>query len=225
MGHLQGINREQTAIMNLETMVPEEHLVRVIDRFVDICNLQKLGFYRVEAAKTGRPAYPAEMMIKLYIYGYENGIRSSRKLEQECNRNIEVMWLTNNLTPDHKTISDFRKHNIRPLQKLLREFVKLCNSWGLIGRSLIAVDGTKIKASNNKKMNFSRKKLDDRIKRLDDKINEFFAQIEENDKQDTEVKNDSLKELQNLLSRKEEYQGYLAELDATGENEKSLVAP
>lgn len=162
-------------------------MVRLIDRFIEVQDFLKLGFQNVVPAQTGRPSYPPKALAKLYVYGYENGIRSSRKLERETLRNLEVMWLMNELKPDYKTIAEFRKNNIRPLQKLFREFVKLCKSWDLIGGEIFAFDGTKIKASNNKKTNFSRKKLEDRIARLDAQINEYLQKLDENDASERET--------------------------------------
>jgi len=206
----------------MEDLIEEESLVRVIDRFIDICDLDKLGFTRTKPAQTGRPGYSPKPLAKLYVYGYENGIRSSRKLEKETKRNIEVMWLTEGLAPDHKTIADFRRTNIRPLQKLFREFVKLCRSWELVGGELIAIDGSKFKASNNKKANFSRKKLDDRLARLDEKISVYMAQLDEEDQKDENESKvpDGLLE---LLKRKELYERYITQLNETGENELSTT--
>ena len=225
MGRIEGTNREQMQLMSYENFIGEEDIVRVIDRFVDVCELEKLGFQKMIPAQTGRPSYPPEALSKLYVYGYENGIRSSRKLEKETLRNIEVMWLINNLQPDHKTISEFRRQNLRPLQKLFREFVRLCKSWDLIGGELIAVDGTKIKASNNKKTNFSRKKLADRIKRIDEQIEKYLADIEEADKIEAASKTVAPKNIDELLERKKMYENYIAQLDETGENEISQVDP
>lgn len=150
-GYKSGVNRSQIMMNSLESMVAPESMARVIDYFIEVVDLKKLGFIKCQPAETGRPAYPPKAMCKLYVYGYENGIRSSRKLEHETIRNIEVMWLMDSLTPDYKTISEFRREDARSLQKLFREFVKLCKSWELVGGELIAVDGTKIKESNNKK--------------------------------------------------------------------------
>ena len=164
-------------------------------------------------------------MTKLYLYGYENGIRSSRKLEIETHRNIEVMWLMNNLKPDHKTIAEFRRQNIRPIQKLFHEFVRLCKSWDMIGGELIAVDGTKIKASNNKKMNFSRKKLDARLAHIDEQIKEYLIGMEESDRQEEQKTEHAPDMLQKLLERKELYESYKSQLNASGKNELSVVDP
>lgn len=224
MGVIEGTNREQTAFWSLEELVGEEAMVRVIDRFIDVTDLQALGFAHMEPAETGRPRYATPALAKLYVYGYENGIRSSRKLERETHRNVEVMWLLGNLTPDHKTISEFRRENIRPLQKLLREFVKLCRSWELVGGKLIAVDGTKIKASNNKKNNFSRKKLEERLKHIDEKIEKYLSEMDEADAQE-DVGKEAPAGLREVLERKELYEGYLKQLDGNGKNEVSTVDP
>ena len=120
MGYIEGTSRDQMTCWSLEDLVAEESMARVIDRYVDTCELEKLGFTRTQPAETGRPGYAAEPLAKLYIYGYQNTIRSSRKLEKECRRNVEVMWLTGGLTPDYKTISEFSRLNISPLQKIFK---------------------------------------------------------------------------------------------------------
>jgi len=227
MGFVQGVNRGQIRMLALEDMVDEKAMVRVIDRFVEVADLAKLGFEKKEPAWTGRPAYAPKALTKLYVYGYENGVRSSRKLERETKRNVEAMWLVEGVTPDHKTIAEFRKNNLRPLQKLFREFVKLCKSWELIGGELEAVDGSKMKADNNKKMNFSRKKLDARLARLDEHINQYLADIEKNDAADAkpEMHEAKVSELKDLLERKDLYEAYKKQLEKSGENELSVVDP
>jgi transposase len=224
VGFIDGISREQTSYWSFEDLVDDESMVRVIDRYIDKCDLEQLGFNRTIAADTGRPGYAAAPLAKLYVYGYEGAIRSSRKLEKETRRNVEVMWLLDGLTPDYKTISEFRRLNIRPLQKLFREFVKLCRSWDLIGEELIAIDGSKFKASNNKKNNFSKKKLDDRIRRLDEKIDAYLENMDQEDKhEDSETKLPS--GLLELLERKELYKQYKAQIESIDENEISTVDP
>ena len=224
MGYIEGTSREQLAYWSLDDLVQEDSMVRVIDRFIDICNLEELGFTRTQPADTGRPGFAPDPLAKLYVYGYMNTVRSSRKMEKECKRNIEVMWLTSGLTPDHKTISEFRRLNIRPLQKLLKEFVKLCRSWDLVGGEMFAVDGTKIKASNNKKNNFSRKKLEARLSKLDEKIEEYLAKLEEEDLLE-DSQGVAPEGLVKLVERKELYEEYLNYLNETGENEVSTVDP
>ncbi|MCL2695388.1 MAG: transposase [Clostridiales bacterium] len=208
-------------MLALEDMVAEKAMVRVIDRFVEVMDLEKLGFEKTKPAPTGRPAYSPKALAKLYVYGYENGIRSSRRLEKETRRNVEAMWLVEGVTPDYKTIAEFRKYNLRPLQKLFQKFVKLCKAWDLIGGELLAVDGSKFKADNNKKMNFSRKKLDARLVRLDEQIGQYLSDMEHNDSTETDTGNPT--ELKQLLERKDLYEAYKKQLDDSGENELSVV--
>ncbi len=224
MGVLNGTSREQTEFWSLGELVSEESMVRVIDRFIDVIDLKALGFAHMEPAVTGRPRYATETLAKLYVYGYENGIRSSRKLERETRRNVEVMWLLGHLMPDYKTISEFRRENIRPLQKLFREFVKLCRSWDLVGGTLMTVDGTKVKASNNKKNNFSRKKLIKRLALLDEKIEQYMEELEKADCQDDGTA-EAPKGLKEVLERKGLYESYLAQIEAGITNEVSAVDP
>lgn len=223
MGYIEGGSREQNTFWSLEELVEPESMARVIDRYIEVMELGALGFVRTEPARTGRPGYSPRALCKLYLYGYENGIRSSRKLEREARRNVEVMWLLNGVTPDYKTISEFRRENIRPLQKLFREFVRLCKSWELVGGELVAVDGTKLKASNNKKQNFSRKKVTKRLEELDRKIAVYLAELEAADSEGEEEGVPA--GLAELLERKESYEGYLAQMNAQGENEVSAVDP
>jgi len=221
---MEGTSRKQCAYWSLEDMVAEKSMVRVIDRFIDSCDLEQLGFTRTKPAETGRPGYPPEPLAKLYVYGYENTIRSSRKLEKECNRNLEAMWLMGGLTPDHTVISEFRRLNLRPLQKLFREFVKLCRSWDLVGGKVFAVDGAKIKASNNKKNNFSKKKLTNRLARLEVSIDEYLSKLDEEDRLEYS-QGEAPEGLIELVERKELYQFYMDYLDETGETEVSVVDP
>jgi len=225
MGFKEGKDRTQVVMYSLDEIVDPESMARVIDRFVEVVDLEKLGFTNCEFAATGRPPYSSKALCKLHIYGYENWTRSSRRLEKETHRNVEVMWMMESLTPDHKTIAEFRRKNIRPLQKLFREFVKLCKSWNLIGGELIVVDGSKFKASNNKKNNFSMKKIDDRLARLEAQIQKYLDEAEAADSTDDaeEVKNPA--GLQALLDRKELYEEYKSQLERSGENELSTVDP
>jgi len=225
MGYVEGIDRDQIMMVSYDDLVEGDSMVRLIDRFVEVTDLAKMGFTHTATAPTGRPPYDPSSMTKLHLYGYQNDARSSRKLERETYRNVEVMWLMDGLKPDHKTIAEFRRKNIRPLQKLFHEFVRLCKSWDLVGGELIAVDGTKIKASNNKKMNFSRKKLDARLARIDEQILEYLNQMEEADVQEERNLDSAPMKLQKLLERKDLYESYKAQLDSNGENEVSAVDP
>ena len=229
--HVEGLNRNQTALFpdTLEGYVDKENPVRFIDAFVDSLNLEKLGFKHSIPAEVGRPPYNPSDLLKLYVYGYLNQIRSSRKLERECHRNIEVMWLMKKLTPDFKTIADFRKDNIHCVKGVFKEFVKLCISLDLYGAKCIAVDGTKFKAVNSLDSNFNRKNLAYRMKMIDQHVSKYLAEIEEQDRKEEQANSkqaDILQEkVQKLMKRKEEYSELLRKLKESKQNEVSLVDP
>lgn len=230
MRFIEGENRYQIFITSLENMVDPESVVRVIDKFVDIQDLHALGMTRTESKETGRLGYSAAILTKVLLYGYDSSIRPSRKLERECERNVEVMWLTGGLKPDHKTISEFRRENAKGLQKLFREFVKLCKEWDLIGGEIIVRDGTKVKASNNKKNNYSRKKANARKKHLEDQIIAYMKGAEEADSEDERAERDKGTEdvssiIKELEARKAKYEGYLKKMDEEGTDEISIVDP
>src|ERR1035437_6378977 len=161
MSHIAGHDRSQTLLLpeSLDEYVGPENPVRFIDAFVDGLDLTAAGFVRVTPKTTGRPAYAPKDLLKLYIYGYLNRVRSSRRLEAETHRNIEVIWLLRHLKPDFKTIADFRRDNRNAFRPVFRQFVLLCRQMELFGRELLAVDGTRIKAVNNKDRNFTRSSL------------------------------------------------------------------
>ena len=154
---VSGADRTQGTMFpaQLEDYVSEDNPVRVIDFFVDQLDLGQLGFWRVHAKLTGRPAYHAAVMLKLYIYGYLNRVQSSRRLERECQRNVEVMWLTGCVAPDFKTIADFRRDNGPAIRKVCREFIVVCGRAGLLTATTVAIDGSKFKAVNLRDRNFT----------------------------------------------------------------------
>jgi transposase len=164
--HIEGTYRDQTVLFpdTIDKYVEKENPVRFIDPFVDTLNLEKLGFKHSILAETGRHSYDPSDLLKLYIYGYLNQVRSSRKLEKECHRNVEAMWLMKKLAPDHKTIADFRKDNVDCIKPVFKEFVYLCRSLDLYGAQLIAIDGTKVKAVNSKSNNLNEKTVALRLK-------------------------------------------------------------
>jgi transposase len=167
MKYIQGKDRNQTAIYtsSLEETIATDNEVRIIDMFVDSLKLEDFGF-RVHFPETGRPAYHPKDLLKLYIYGYMNKIRSSRDLEKETRRNIEVMWLVNALSPDHNTISNFRRDNPKSIKKVFRATVQVAKHFDLIGGKLIAGDSTKLRAQNSKKNNYNQKKIERWIFRI-----------------------------------------------------------
>ena len=165
-----GVDREQSTLLPecLDDFIDESNPVRVIDAFVDALDLAELGFDGVEPAATGRPSYHPSVLLKLYIYGYLNRVQSSRRLEREAGRNVEVMWLLGRLIPDHKTIADFRKDNSGALRKVCARFVELCRQMGLLTTASVAIDGSKFKAVNNRDKNFTRAKVERRRAQLED---------------------------------------------------------
>jgi len=229
MKYIEGDNRYQPTMLPpiLDDYVDENNPTRVIDAFVDSLNLAELGFNKTELSQTGRPPYSPYALLKLYIYGYFNKIRSSRKLETETYRNVEVMWLLENLKPDHKTISRFRKDNLNEIKKVFDTFVKLCLKMNLYGRELVSIDGSQFAAVNSKDRNFSIDKLKDRIERINNHISEYLSQIENNDnieKQDDNKTNIS-QIISDLQSRKIKYEGMIETLKETGEKQISLTDP
>ena len=172
MTYIAGLERDQLLLLPeaVDDYVGSDNPVRFIDAFVDGLDLAAAGFLRVEAKAMGRPGYAPGDLLKLYIYGYLNRVRSSRRLETECHRNIEVLWLLRTLKPDFKTIADFRRDNRAAFRAVFRQFVLLCRRLDLYGRELMAVDGTRIKAVNNKDRNFTRSSLREFIRRGDERL-------------------------------------------------------
>jgi len=165
----------------LEDYVGPENPVRFLDAFVAKQDLAALGFARAHCADTGRPPYDPAMLLKLYLYGYLHRLRSSRRLEAECQRNVELIWLTGKLAPDFKTIADFRKDNLKPLQAAARQFTWLCRKLDLFGGELLAVDGSKFKAVNGRERNFNASKLEELLAHTDARIAEYFEALDRAD--------------------------------------------
>lgn len=229
MNYIQGDDRNQVTMFPpiLEDYVDANNPVRVIDAFVDSLDLAELGFAKSILAETGRPPYSPYDLLKLYIYGYFNKVRSSRKLETETHRNIEVMWLLNNLRPDHKTISRFRKDNLAAVKKVFDRFVKLCLKANLYNRQLISIDGSQFAAVNSKERNYSAGKLQSRIDRINAHIAEYFTEIEHSDTADNTIDNPAniLEIITQLQARKSTYETMLKTLEETGETQISLTDP
>ena len=183
MTHLSGHDRSQLLLLPeaVDDYVGPDNPVRFIDAFVDGLDLAAASFIHVEPKVTGRPGYAPADLLKLYIYGYLNRVRSSRRLEAETHRNIEVIWLLRHLKPDFKTIADFRRDNRNAFRHVFREFVLLCRQLDLFGRELLAVDGTRIKAVNNKDRNFTRASLTQFIKAADAKLEEYLQRLDKSD--------------------------------------------
>ena len=232
MTHIAGLERDQLLLLPeaVDDYVGSDNPVRFINAFVDGLDLTAAGFLRVEAKAMGRPGYAPGDLLKLYIYGYLNRVRSSRRLETECHRNIEVLWLLRTLKPDFKTIADFRRDNRAAFRAVFRQFVLLCRRVDLYGRELLAVDGTRIKAVNNKDRNFTRSSLREFIRRADEWLEDYLKRLHEGDVEDgatgggARTKNLAEK-IAALNEKRGRYQAMLAQLDRTGEDQISLTDP
>src|SRR5690349_19126566 len=183
---VEGIDREQATLFpeHLEDWVDQDNPVRAIDAFVDKLELCGLGFNGVAPEATGRPSYHPASLLKLYIYGYLNRVQSSRRLEREAARNVEVMWLTCRLVPDHKTIADFRKDNGPAIKQVCVQFIELCRQMGLLATASIAIDGSKFKAVNTRDKNFTRGKIERRRAQLEESVARYLAQLDTADRQE-----------------------------------------
>src|ERR1700745_2515686 len=183
-GFVEGIDRSQGSLFpaELEDYVAEDNLVRAVDAFVDGLDLGKLGFGRFAPLERGRPCYHPATLLKIYIYGYLNRGPSSRRLERECQRNIELIWLTGHLAPDFKTIADFRKDNGKAIREVCREFVALCRKVGLLSAASVSIDGSKFKAVNARDKNFTEAKMKRRLERIDESIARYLSQLETADR-------------------------------------------
>ena len=183
---IEGVDRSQSTLFpeRLEDWIGEANPVRVIDVFVDGLDLRGLGFDQVEPRETGRPSYHPSVLLNLYIYGYLNRVQSSRRLEREAGRNVEVMWLTGRLVPDHKTIADFRKDNGAQIRRVCREFVVLCRRLDLFADAFVAIDGSKFKAVNNRDRNFTAAKMRRRMVQIEGSIERYLQQLDSADRQE-----------------------------------------
>ncbi|MCL1976749.1 MAG: IS1182 family transposase [Candidatus Bathyarchaeota archaeon] len=238
MEYIAGEHRTQSILFPdlLDNYVSQESPVRVIDAYIGNLNLKNLGF-TISEAQTGRPPYNPADLLKLYIYGYLNKIRSSRRLEQETKRNLELMWLLKKLSPDHKTIANFRHNNPTALKNTFKDFARLCIKLDLYSKELIAIDGSKFKANNSKDNNLTKNKIAKRITHLDKKIDEIHQEMDNTDQKETiaeektkpkteqQTKEILNQHLAGLNARKGIYQDYTKELEQTGETQKSLTDP
>lgn len=234
MSYKQGVNRGQVILLpeTVDEYVAENNQVRFIEVFVESLNLEKLGFSyagRDNLKLKGQPSYDPYDMLKLFVYGYLNKIRSSRKLEQETHRNIELMWLMKKLTPDFKTIADFRKNNTEAIKKVFKEFVIICKNLDLFGKELVSIDGSKFKAVNSRKRNFNKKKIEKMIQELEEVIEKYMQELEENDKNETKINIPTVEELKRKIdkirNRKEELKNLKTKIEESGETQISLTDP
>jgi len=229
---VEGADRDQSTLFPecLEDWVGEGNPVRVIEVFVEELDLAELGFARVDPKATGRPSYHPSVLLKLYIYGYLNRVQSSRRLEREAGRNVEVMWLTDRLVPDHKTIADFRKDNGPAIRKVCARFVALCRRLGLLAEASVAIDGSKFKAVNNRDRNFTSAKMKRRMAQIEESVARYLHQLDSADRQEPSLaRTMRTTRLKEKIERLKEEMGRLKELDAkrreTEDQQISLTDP
>jgi transposase len=229
---VEGADRSQSTLFPecLEDWIGEDNPVRVIDVFVDDLDLAELGFSGVDPAATGRPSYHPSVLVKLYIYGYLNRVQSSRRLEREAGRNVEVMWLTGRLAPDHKTIADFRKDNGRAIRRVCARFVALCRTLGLFTAASVAIDGSKFKAVNNRDKNFTRAKMERRLAQVEESVARYLQQLDSADREErslaTTTKTARLKEkIAKLKEEMQRLQALEARMLAGPDQQISLTDP
>src|SRR5258707_306249 len=229
---VEGTDRAQATLFPecLEDWICEDNPVRAIDVFVDELDLAELGFGGVDPEATGRPSYHPSVPLKLYIYGYLNRVQSSRRLEREASRNVEVMWLTGRLVPDHKTIADFRKDNGPAIRKVCAQFVALCREMGLLTKASVAIDGSKFKAVNNRDKNFTRAKMERRLAQIEESVARYLSQLDTADLQEPSEalasKTAHLKEkLAKLASEVQRLKAIEKEMLASPDRQISLTDP
>jgi transposase len=216
MGFVTGQSRDQGSLFPvvLDDLVPGEHLVRVIDAFVRRLDLVGLGFGKAEPAATGRPPYDPGDLLKLYLYGYLNQVRSSRRLERECGRNVELMWLLNRLAPDHKTIAQFRRENALAFKAVCRAFVRFCAEAQLIGGQWVAIDGSKFQAVASKRSVVTAAKLDEQLKSIDRQVQGYLESLEVADQAEAGSEEPSREAVREALARLKERRADVASAQA-----------
>jgi transposase len=226
MKHRAGLDRSQTLLFpeRLEEYIAAENPVRFLDAFVASLDLPALGFSKARCADTGRPPYDPAVLLKLYLYGYLHRVRSSRMLEAECQRNVEVLWLLGKLAPDFKTIADFRKDNLQPLKAVARQFTVLCRKLELFGGELLAIDGSKFGAVNARDQNFNADKLKDLIDRADARLAEYFQQLDAGDAAEPGTAALSKTELAQKIAALQERQDWHKELLGELDDEQKQIS-
>ena len=228
---IEGENRSQSTLFpeSLDDYIAEDNAVRVVDAFVNKLDLRKLGFDRVEPSVTGRPGYQPATLLKIYVYGYLNRLQSSRRLERESHRNVELIWLTGRLMPDFKTIADFRKDNRQAIRRVCVEFVGVCRELKLFSATLVAIDGSKFKAVNSRDKNFTRKSVKRRLQKTQANIDRYLAKLDAVDREEPEIREVTATELQQKIAsmeaKMEELKQHQVEVEAHPDNQVSLTDP
>ncbi len=227
---IEGEARTQATLFpeRIDDYVTQDNPVRVVDVFIDSINISGMGFKTTPAA-TGRPAYHPASLLKLYVYGYLNRVQSSRRLEREAGRNLELMWLLGRLAPDFKTIADFRKDNTKAIRLVCREFILVCRKLDLFSDAFVAIDGSKFKAVNNSDRNYTRAKLKRRLEKIDASITRYLGQIASADRQDDLVAKNKTERLENKIVKLKKEIERLNEIEvqllATDDKQLSLTDP
>jgi len=228
---IEGENRFQSTLFpeSLEDYIAEDNAIRVVDAFVNKLDLKQLGFDRAEPSATGRPGYQPATLLKIYVYGYLNRIQSSRRLERESHRNVELIWLTGRLMPDFKTIADFRKDNRKAIRRVCMEFVGLCRELELFSATLVAIDGSKFKAVNSRDKNFTRKSVKRRLKKTQANIDRYLAKLDAADQEEPEIREVTAAELKQRIAsmeaKMEQLKRHEAEVEAHPDKQVSLTDP
>lgn len=231
MSYIWGESRNQMYLLpeTIDDYISQDNPVRFLDAFVEKLDLDQLGFQHAQPAGMGRPPYHPGDLLRLYLYGYLNRIRSSRRLEKEAGRNLELMWLIGRLRPDFKTIADFRRDNVAAIKQVCREFTLLSKQMNLFGGELVAIDGSKFQAANSKSRNFNEAKLQQLIAAIDAKIEEYLKQLDRQDAEEAAIPTPKVEEWKEKLrqwqERKQRYQSYQQQLNESGEKQISLTDP
>jgi transposase len=228
---IEGEDRSQSTLLpeHLDDYIAQDNPVRVIEVFVDGLDLGGLGFEGSEPKATGRPAYHPSTLLKIYIYGYLNRIQSSRRLERETQRNLELIWLTGRLAPDFKTIADFRKDNGAAIRRVCREFIVLCRDLNLFSEAIVAIDGSKFKAVNNRDKNFTDRKLQARMEQLEESVGRYLAELDRADREPSAVSEDRVSRLKEKITHIKEQMQRLnqigEQMEAAPDHQVSLTDP
>jgi transposase len=228
MAHRIGTDRNQLLLLppSLDEYIDDDNPVKVIDAFVDSLDLKETGFKNSIPLERGCPPYNPGDLLKLYLYGYLNRIRSSRKLEKECTRNIEVIWLLNQLRPKYRTIAYFREHNSKAIKSVFRQFVVMMKKWDLIAGDLLAVDGSKFRAVNSKKNNYNQQKIQRHLNYINQKVDEYLKELDDNDNKEQGERKLKVNEcLQQLEQRRQKYIELERQLRETGKDQVSTTDP
>jgi len=228
---IEGADRQQVTLLPecLDDFIAEDNTVRIVDAFIGELDLAALGFDSATPAATGRPSYHPSVLLKLYLYGYLNRIQSSRRLERECQRNVELMWLTGRLAPDFKTIADFRRDNGKGIRNVCRRFVMLCRELKLFTEAVVAIDGSKFKAVNNRERNYTPGKIERRERELEESIQRYLDALETADRTqpaEVQAKTERLQgKVQKMRQRMQELQAVKAQLDTLPDRQLSETDP